>query len=175
MCIRDSSEASDTLTISSPNAVVNSQNIAGATGEGSIVPSTTKSGSNLQFKKLKQGSGIQITDGPNDITITAVPLLQSLTTNGHIKLPGGLIIQWGQTSATFSGNGSSTVNYPISFANAVFIVNIGTITSANDTTNQAQQGAHFYSTTTSQFTWYVDRFNDSGDDPIGIAWIAIGH
>ena len=65
------SEASNTLTISAPNAVVNSQNVAGSTGEGSVVPSVTKNGSNLQFKKIKAGSGVTVTDGTSDIIISS--------------------------------------------------------------------------------------------------------
>ena len=43
---------------------------------------------------------------------------QSLTTTGYQKLPGGLIIQWGQGSYA---NGS-TVSFPTAFPNACFTV-----------------------------------------------------
>lgn len=61
--------AADKLRVDS--AVINSQNIAGSTGEGSIVPSVTKVGSNLQFKRIKAGSGVTITDSATDVTVSA--------------------------------------------------------------------------------------------------------
>jgi hypothetical protein len=44
---------------------------------------------------------------------------QSLTANGYIELPGGLIIQWGQTSSVAA---TRAVTYPIPFPNAVLNV-----------------------------------------------------
>lgn len=43
---------------------------------------------------------------------------QSLTQNGYVKLPGGLIVQWGQ--ATTPGTGSQVVTLPIAFPNTIF-------------------------------------------------------
>ncbi|MNY23320.1 hypothetical protein D3C86_1569820 [compost metagenome] len=40
---------------------------------------------------------------------------QSLTPSGYQKLPGGLIIQWGQTAASAAGDNVTTV--PIAFPN----------------------------------------------------------
>lgn len=44
---------------------------------------------------------------------------QSLIDNGYQKFPGGVILQWGQYTAGVSG---PTVNYPIPFPNASWVV-----------------------------------------------------
>lgn len=43
---------------------------------------------------------------------------QSLTGQGYIKLPGGLIMQWGDMPGA-DGSGFSSVNFPIQFPNNV--------------------------------------------------------
>lgn len=63
------------------------------------------------------------TDAGTDNVRAVTPLslgvaTQSLAANGYQRLPGGLIIQWGQ--ATTGGGGSVTVNFPIVFPNALF-------------------------------------------------------
>jgi len=45
----------------------------------------------------------------------ASQFVTSLSTNGYVKLPGGIIIQWGQYSLTASG---TYVNFPIAFPTA---------------------------------------------------------
>lgn len=47
---------------------------------------------------------------------------QSLITNGYQKLPGGLILQWGLSSASVAG---SAVSFPIAFPNACLQIVIG--------------------------------------------------
>lgn len=49
---------------------------------------------------------------------------QSLATSGYQKLPGGLIIQWGNSTLS---NGAVSVSYPLAFTNS--IVNIQTTNS----------------------------------------------
>lgn len=44
-------------------------------------------------------------------------LAKSLTSPGYITLPGGLIVQWGNTSVQ-TGNASQDVNLPVAFPNA---------------------------------------------------------
>lgn len=45
---------------------------------------------------------------------------RSLTTNGHQRLPSGLLIQWG--TGTSSTGGLSTVTFPIAFPSQCFVV-----------------------------------------------------
>lgn len=63
---------------------------------------------------------------------------QLLAANGYVKLPGGLIIQWG--NGTTSAAGETTVPYAIAFPN----VFLGATCTPKDTTNapvcQAQSG-----------------------------------
>lgn len=51
---------------------------------------------------------------------------QSLSTNGYQKLPGGLILQWGQGSTMPSVDSYQTLSFPIAFPNACFQVVTGT-------------------------------------------------
>lgn len=58
---------------------------------------------------------------------------QSLVTNGYQKLPGGLVLQWGQGTAGQNGT-AFTNTYPIAFPNNALIVlamHIGTDPSVN--------------------------------------------
>ncbi|UXT48826.1 hypothetical protein FY136_06050 [Agrobacterium tumefaciens] len=48
---------------------------------------------------------------------------QLLSANGWVKLPNGLIIQWGQGSA---GSGTATIAFPMAFPNACYGVTLGT-------------------------------------------------
>ncbi len=47
------------------------------------------------------------------------------TTNGYQKLPGGLILQWGQAGT--NGTGDTAITFPIAFPNGVRAITIGTI------------------------------------------------
>jgi len=64
---------------------------------------------------------------------------QSLSANGYVKLPGGLIIQWGTTPAILSGlesdsPGWASGNFPIPFPTAILQL-VGTVEN-NQQTNQ---------------------------------------
>ncbi|MHB1053464.1 MAG: gp53-like domain-containing protein [Thiobacillus sp.] len=50
---------------------------------------------------------------------------QSIGTNGYQKLPGGLILQWGQAGT--NGTGDTAVTFPIAFPNGVRALVMGTI------------------------------------------------
>ncbi len=90
---------------------------------------------------------------------------QSLGTSGYQKLPGGLIMQWGNTGA-LSGGQNLTVTYPIAFPNAVFNVQTTVIVSTD--TNEI---AHVYSVGTSTFV--VANSNPGSVD--GVYWLAFGY
>ncbi|WP_373325613.1 hypothetical protein [Sporomusa paucivorans] len=74
---------------------------------------------------------------------------QSLTANGWQKLPGGLIMQWGQ-SAALGENVSATLTLPISFPNAA----LGGVVSGTGT--NAQTVATITNITQTQVTVYSD-------------------
>jgi hypothetical protein len=52
---------------------------------------------------------------------------QSLTANGYVKLPGGMIIQWGNGTAV--GGGIGQANFPIPFPNACLQLTANSVSS----------------------------------------------
>lgn len=74
----------------------------------------------------------------NDRTMTPLRTRQALTAafsqsfaqTGWATLPNGLIVQWGRAQS--SAAGVYSVVFPIPFPNAVFIVNVGDVTTAMD-------------------------------------------
>lgn len=87
----------------------------------------------------------------------------ALNSNGYQKLPGGLIIQWGQTSGITAGS-HDTVLFPITFPTATLSVYCTQLQSV-DTTTTSNLCPSSSGTTTSQMT--VRNLSASG--------IAIGH
>lgn len=64
---------------------------------------------------------------------------QSFASDGYVKLPNGLIIQWGQRSP---GNGTADVLLPIAFPNQAFRVIVGTEIDNNNQTDAYIVWAH---------------------------------
>lgn len=88
----------------------------------------------------------------------------SLGTNGYIKFPtwmSGLVIQWGENTASPAGN---THSFPTAFPTAGFVIVVGNNYSAGVDTNQ---GGSIISTTQFQ----ISRQGASATVP----WIAVGH
>ena len=91
---------------------------------------------------------------------------QSLAANGWTKLPNGLILQWGTTSAVSMDNPGVTINFPIAFPNACFSVTATFM--AYNTGGSGVQGV----SSISKASFVV--FN--GQDAVGsFRWIAIGY
>lgn len=86
---------------------------------------------------------------------------QSLSSNGYQKIPGGLILQWGNAT----GTGSGTITFPIAFTTACYFCGVLDLCAIGGT--PAYVGTN---PTTSNFTWQqsptanIDAFN----------WFAIG-
>ena len=101
---------------------------------------------------------------------------QSLAANGYQKLPGGLIIQWGKTTALATGSSptssTQTVTMPIAFPNSCFMVDLGTQALSSTNPNAA---ATLYSFTSSQFTWAADLISGTTSVDIVCHWLAIGY
>jgi hypothetical protein len=89
----------------------------------------------------------------------------SLGASGYQKLPGGLIMQWGNTGA-LSGGQNLTVSYPIAFPNAVFNVQTTVIVSTD--TNEI---VFVYNVGTSTFV--ASNSNPGSVD--GVYWLAFGY
>lgn len=55
--------------------------------------------------------------------MVAANFTKSIAANGYIKLPGGVLIQWGKT-ANIANVATVNINFPVSFATAVYIINV---------------------------------------------------
>ena len=98
-------------------------------------------------------------------SIPDLSLGKSLATNGYLKLPGGLIIQWGSASITAVGNGIS-VPYPIVFPTAVLAV---TASQAGNSSSAGTVVIGLGNLTAAGF----DAWASSGTP--GFTWIAVGY
>jgi len=100
---------------------------------------------------------------------------QSLSTNGWMKLPNGLLMQWGQDRQVTDQTGTLfTTPFPIAFSAAPYSITVGRIATTVETYNQKHYAN--YGRTTTAFTWYIsdDDSGDSGAYVYGIDWVAIG-
>lgn len=135
---------------------------------------TTVSGVNLENSTAVTPSN------PADSS-TAVPntaWVQALFTssysplqNGYVKLPNGLIFQWGIGSTEGPGTRNTPVSFPISFPTQCFVVLISAQwnTSQNSSLAQVEAG----SITTSGFSFGVASAG-SVNGATAPSWIAIG-
>lgn len=92
---------------------------------------------------------------------------QSLASNGYQKLPGGLIIQWGLDRPYDGAFGryALTVNFPIAFPNACFLVNGHSQTSYSGSADPIYSAISSWNTTSFVRPWWMGR----------MAWTAIGY
>lgn len=91
---------------------------------------------------------------------------QSLAVNGYQKLPGGLIVQWGQVAATAA---TGTTTFPIAFPNNVFIQ----CATDYDTAGTAVKSLAVLPTLT-DFQWAAAQ-GATATDPGTFAWFAVGN
>lgn len=91
---------------------------------------------------------------------------QSLAVNGYQKLPGGLIVQWGQVAATAA---TGTTTFPIAFPNNVFIQ----CATDYDTAGTAVRSLAVLPTLT-DFQWAAAQ-GATASDPGTFAWFAVGN
>lgn len=62
---------------------------------------------------------------------------KNITTNGYITLPGGLILQWGNSPSVGPNGASVAITFPITFPSAVIYINqMGTGTTSGGNANQ---------------------------------------
>lgn len=93
----------------------------------------------------------------------------SLTQNGWVKFSNGLILQWGLSSSSSSGDSNISINLPISFSDIYCV--ISNLYSTNGSYNNAGGGAdNIIKITTNSFIFH------HGSDVANckIYWIAIG-
>nr|WP_320132011.1 hypothetical protein [uncultured Holophaga sp.] len=89
---------------------------------------------------------------------------QSLNTNGYQKLPGGLVIQWGQASG--SEDAWTTHAFPTTFPNGCFVIVAGMMTGS---ANTGGQNCYAKIISTSQYAVM------SNEHVTTIGWIAVGY
>lgn len=96
---------------------------------------------------------------------------QSLTTNGYQKLPGGLIVQWGTTSA-ITVNTNVTITLPITFPNAGLNGQATMINSDSSLTKD--NAANVVSISTNQIIVRANEIN-ANQTAAPYYWLAIGY
>lgn len=94
---------------------------------------------------------------------------QSIATSGYQKLPGGLIVQWGNAVVTLDAGGIGTINYPLSFPAAVFTV----VVANGDTAAHGEKGFAVGTQNTTGFTFGVKA--NPGAVNVRAAWVAFGN
>jgi hypothetical protein len=93
----------------------------------------------------------------------------SLSTNGYQRLPGGLIIQWGQVGFMSGNNATRRVTFSIQFTSAVYAVTV-TPNSAAFPAGNKSDSQYTYDQDINGFT-LLSRQENSG---CSYSWIAIG-
>jgi hypothetical protein len=93
---------------------------------------------------------------------------QSLAANGYQKLPGGLIIQWGSTSALVT-NTDTAITFPTAFPTACLTVTMTRLTALGSNEHSGQAAT---AVTTSGFT--ARQYSSAGTSAAH-SWIAIGY
>lgn len=89
---------------------------------------------NNSITEAKISAGAVTTDkiALNAVTADKINLVTNLNPNGYQKMPGGLITQWGQSSA-FATEVNQDVFFPIVFPNACLQVIAGQVYQTDDT------------------------------------------
>lgn len=139
------------------HVVPQASNPGAVAGYGQLFSKTINSYTSDQALFWETGAGLV-----QQLTVNVTP---SATTSGYSFLPGGIIIQWGQST---SGTGTQPISFPIVFPNACFNVQI------------TQTSTDFISTPAS--VKYSSGFSNSGFTFLykgssinGFFWFAIGN
>jgi len=96
-------------------------------------------------------------------------LSKNLAASGHLVLPGGLLINWGQSSS-IGGLGSTTVTYDLAFS-IVYAYSATPVVSAG--TGSGQTAVAAQNTTFPLSKLDITRSDASGAT-CGMSWIAVG-
>jgi hypothetical protein len=93
--------------------------------------------------------------------------LQSVSTSGYVKLPGGVVIQWGQANGASS---TGTITFPLAFPNACFVALAGDIQAT--AASVCVIGTTVSGTTTFA---YASLNGTTATAPAQFNWIALGN
>ena len=103
---------------------------------------------------------------------------KSLAANGYQKLPGGLILQWGSVTGSFSQGLLGPYGFPIAFPNACFNLQLTTISPESAGGAAGDDFFQVPSTnmpTPAQFYAFCDLISSGIDRANGFYWFAIGY
>ena len=99
---------------------------------------------------------------------------QSLTANGYQKLPGGLIIQWGEVTSSGTAAGNATATFPVAFPTVCLQA---TATSCGP--ENMDRTVQFSSTTMNKTTLEMSVLRGSSSPSytsgILVRWVALGY
>lgn len=143
---------------------VNSTTLLGS-GNVAVQP-TLVSGTNI---KTVGGTSIL---GSGDIAIGLTDAGHSFGSNGYQKLSNGLIIQWGEYTATMTHGTSYTATFPVAFTNSC--LQVDTSVSNTMATVTTVTYCPLTAKTTSNFTFQYGSIN-GGSYATTVRYIAIGY
>ena len=101
----------------------------------------------------------------------------SISANGYVELPSGIIIQWGTTGnlPTGSNKGQLAFTFPEPFPNACFSISGNPNNSASSVWTPIIVIFLYMSTTGATVLFDSTNTGQSITNSIGVTWIAIGH
>lgn len=121
------------------------------------------------------GSGLDadLFDGQDSSAFAKVgQFVSSLSANGYLKIPGGLILQWGSAAVFLPSGNNHTLSYPIAFPTGTLAVFFA-INDPSSGYNQSHLANAGSTATTATFRAIAD---DSGGGNVpGFNWFAIGY
>jgi len=158
---------SSTQTFSVANAVSSSQALPLGQAQSTFA---ALAGSSTQTFSVSPGAS-------TNQAVNFGQFASSLSANGYQILPGGLILQWGITSAFPTGASTSSVTgtFPVNFPNNAFVI-VGTPDNLAASTWD-ELAVMNTSLTTSGYTFYIGTANSSRSigNTVHVRWFAIGN
>jgi hypothetical protein len=90
----------------------------------------------------------------------------SLSANGYVKLPSGVIIQWGRTASIAAAGGTATITLPLAYTTTNYTVSL----SPDTITTSANAGQYATARTTTTFL-----LSNQSPTTSTFGWQAIGY
>lgn len=124
--------------------------------------------------KLASGSVTANNIALSAVTANKINLVTSLNSNGYQIMPGGLIMQWGQ-SAAFTTEVSQEVLFPVVFPNACLQVIAGQLYPTDDILTNAFVQTVSWNISSVRMRAQSDQSQPTAAKPLFGSYIAIGH